>query len=97
MRRAACGSVQLELRLLPYLYAHSISFLLHAYDAIRSLVSTYETTYEETNGHGRDSHKCTVLRAQQSTDIVYTFKTTNARLSDDGTFTMPQRRRCSVR
>ena len=89
--------MQLELRLLPYLYAHSISNIIHAYDAIRSLVSTYETTDEETYSYGRDSNSTAVLRAQQSTDIVYTFKTTNARLSDDGTFTMPQRRRCSVR
>ena len=73
VRRASCRSVQPVVRLLPYLYAYSISFLLHAYDAIRSFISTNETTYEETNSYGRDSHSTTVLRAQQSTYIVYTF------------------------
>ena len=81
------------MRLLPYLYAYSVSYFVRTYYTIRSFIYTYETTYEETYSYGRVSHKCTVLRAQQSTDIVYTFKTTNARLSDDGTFTMPQRRR----
>ena len=77
MRRAARRSVQLELRLLPHLHAYRIAFILHAYDAICSLVSTYETTYEETNSYGRHSNSTTVLRAQQSTDILYTFSTTN--------------------
>ena len=77
MRRAACGSLQLELRLLPDLHAYSISIITHSYDAIRSFIYTYETTNKKTDGHGRDSHKCTVLRAQQSTDILYTFSTTN--------------------
>ena len=81
MRRAACGSVQLELRLLPYLYAYRIAFILHAYDAIRSLVSTYETTYEETYSYGRDSNSTAVLRAQQSTFLIPTFSTTDRRLS----------------
>ena len=65
------------MRLLPDLYAYRISIIIHAYDAIRSFIHTYETTYEETYSYGRVSHKCTVLRAQQSTDIVYTFSTTN--------------------
>ena len=73
MRRAACRSLQFVVRLLPDLHAYSIAFILHAYDAICSLVSTNETTYEETNSYGRDSHSTTVLRAQQSTYIVYTF------------------------
>ena len=77
MRRASRRSVQLELRLLPYLYAYSIAIILHADDAIRSLVSTYETTHEKTNSYGRDSHKCTVLRAQQSTFLIPTFSTAN--------------------
>ena len=77
MRGASCGSVQPVVRLLPDLHAYSIAVILHAYDAIRSIVYTYETTYEETNGHGRDSHKCTVLRAQQSTFLIPTFSTAN--------------------
>ena len=97
MRRAACGSLQLELRLLPYVYAHRISIIPRSYDAIRSIVSTYETTDAPTNGHGRDSHSTAVLRAQQSTFISYTVKATNGRLPDDGTFPVPQRCRCSIR
>ena len=65
------------MRLLPHLHAYRVSIILHAYDAIRSLVSTYETTNEKTDGHGRDSHKCTVLRAQQSTFLIPTFSTAN--------------------
>ena len=69
------------MRLLPYLYAYRIAFILHAYDAIRSLVSTYETTDEETYSYGRDSNSTAVLRAQQSTYILRTFTTTHRRLS----------------
>ena len=81
MRRAACGSVQSVVRLLPYLYAYRISIILHAYDAIRSIVHTYETTYEETNSYGRHSNSTAVLRAQQSTFLIPTFSTTDRRLS----------------
>ena len=93
MRRAACGSVQLELRLLPHLYAYRISILTYADDAIRTIIQPNKTTNEETDGHGRDSHSTAVLRAQQSTFVSYTVKATNGRLPDDGTVTVPQRRR----
>ena len=89
--------MQLELRLLPDLYAYGISIIPHAYDAIRSLVSTDETTDKTTDGHGRDALSTAVLRAQQSTYISQTFSTTNGRLPDDGTVTMPQRRRSRIR
>ena len=85
--------MQLELRLLPDLHAYSISIITHSYDAIRTIIQPNKTTYEETDGHGRDAHSPTVLRAQQSTFISYTVKATNGRLPDDGTLTMPQRRR----
>ena len=81
MRRAACGGVQSLVRLLPYLYAYSVSYFVRTYDAICSFVSTYETTYKTTNSYGRDSHKCTVLRAQQGTFLIPTFSTTDRRLS----------------
>ena len=81
MRRASCRRVQSLVRLLPYLYAYRIAFILHSDDAIRSLVSTYETTYEETYSYGRDSNSTAVLRAQQSTDILCTFSPTDRRLS----------------
>ena len=97
MRRAACGSVQPVVRLLPYLYAYRISIITHSYDAIRTIIQPNKTTYEETNSYGRDTNSTAVLRAQQSTDISQTFSTTNGRLPDDGTFTMPQRRRSCVR
>ena len=97
MRRAACGSVQFELRLLPYLYAYRISNIIHSDDAIRTIIQPNKTTNEETDGHGRDSHSTAVLRAQQITFISYTVKATNGRLPDDGTFAVPQRRRCSIR
>ena len=65
------------MRLLSHLHAYSIAIIIHAYDAIRAVNQTDATTDATTNSYGRDSHKCTVLRAQQSTDIVYTFSTTN--------------------
>ena len=97
MRRGARGSVQLELRLLPYLYAYRISIIPRSYDAIRTIIQPNKTTDAPTDGHGRDSHSTAVLRAQQSTFISYTVKTTNGRLPDDGTFPMPQRRGPCVR
>ena len=97
MRRASCGSVQPVVRLLPDLHAYSIAVILHAYDAIRSIVYTYETTYEETNSYGRDSNSTAVLRAQQSTYILRTFTTTHRRLSYKSTDELPQRRRRSFR
>ena len=84
------------MRLLPYLYAYSVSYFVRTYDAICSFVSTYETTYKTTNSYGRDANSTAVLRAQQSTDILCAIDATNGRLSDDGTFTVPQRRRCSL-
>ena len=81
MRGASCGSVQPVVRLLPDLHAYSIAVILHAYDAIRSIVHTYETTYEETNCYGRHSNSTAVLRAQQSTFLIPTFSTTDRRLS----------------
>ena len=77
MRRASCGGVQFVVRLLPDLHAYSIAFILHAYDAIRSLVSTYETTDEETYSYGRDSHSTAVLRALPRAYISCTVKATN--------------------
>ena len=77
MRRGARGSVQLELRLLPHLHAYRISYFARTYDAIRTVIQPNKTTYEETDGHGRDSHSTAVLRAQQSTFISYTVKATN--------------------
>ena len=76
MRRAACGSVQSVVRLLPYVYAYRIAFILHSDDAIRSILHTNKTTYEETNSYGRDSNSTAVLRAQQSTFLIPTFSTT---------------------
>ena len=81
MRRAACGSVQSVVRLLPYVYAYRIAFILHSDDAIRSILHTNKTTNEETNSYGRDSHSTAVLRAQQSTFLIPTFSTTDRRLS----------------
>ena len=89
--------MQLELRLLPDLHAYSISIITHSYDAIRTIIQPNKTTYEETDGHGRDAHSTAVLRAQQSTYFSQTFSTTNGRLPDDGTFPMPQRRRSRIR
>ena len=97
MRRAACGGVQSLVRLLPDLHAYRISIIPRSYDAIRTIIQPNKTTNEETDGHGRDSHSTAVLRAQQSTYISQTFSTTNGRLPDDGTVTVPQRRRCSIR
>ena len=97
VRRAACGSVQLELRLLPHLHAHSISYFARTYDAIRTIIQPNKTTDAPTDGHGRDSHSTAVLQALPFTFILRTVKTTNGRLPDDGTFPMPQRRRPSIR
>ena len=85
------------MRLLPYLYAYRISIILHAYDAIRSIIQPNKTTDAPTDGHGRHAHSTAVLRAQQSTYISCTVKATNAGLPDDGTFAMPQRRRSRIR
>ena len=93
MRRAACGSVQPELRLLPHLHAYRISIIPRSYDAIRTIIQPNKTTDAPTDGHGRDSHSTAVLRALSGTYISCTVKATNGRLPDDGTFPMPQRRR----
>ena len=97
VRGAARRSVQPELRLLPDLYAYGISIIIHSYDAIRTIIQPNKTTYEETDGHGRDAHSTAVLRALSGTYISCTVKATNGRLPDDGTFTMPQRRRSRIR
>ena len=97
MRRAACGSVQLELRLLPDLHAYNISIITHSYDAIRTIIQPNKTTDAPTDGHGRDSHSTAVLRALSGTYISCTVKATNRRLPDDGSFPMPQRRRSRIR
>ena len=97
MRRAARGSVQSLVRLLPYLYAYGISFLKYSDDAIRTIIQPNKTTDAPTDGHGRDSHSTAVLRALSGTYISCTVKATNGRLPDDGTVTMPQRRRSCIR
>ena len=85
------------MRLLSHLHAYSIAIIIHAYDAIRAVNQTDATTNATTNSYGVDANSTAVLRAQQSTDILSTFSTTNGRLPDDGTVTVPQRRRCSIR
>ena len=77
MRRAACGGVQFVVRLLPYLYAHSVTYLARSYDAIRTIIQPNETTNATTDGHGRDSHATAVLRALSGTYISCTVKATN--------------------
>ena len=85
------------MRLLSHLHASSIALIIHAYDAIRAVNQTDATTNATTNSYGVDANSTAVLRAQQSTDILSTFSTTNGRLPDDGTVTMPQRRRSRIR
>ena len=85
------------MRLLPYLYAYSVSYFVRTYDAICSFVSTYETTYKTTNSYGRDANSTAVLRAQQSTFLIPTFSPTDRRLSHACANAVPQRRRRSVR
>ena len=85
------------MRLLSHLHAYSIAIIIHAYDAIRAVNQTDATTNATTNSYGVDANSTAVLRAQQSTDILSTFSTTNGRLPDDGTVTMPQRRRSRIR
>ena len=84
------------MRLLSHLHAYSIAIIIHAYDAIRAVNQTDTTTNATTNSYGVDANSTAVLRAQQSTDILSTFSTTNGRLPDDGTVTMPQRRRSRI-
>ena len=84
------------MRLLPDLHAYRVSYFARTYDAIRTIIQPNKTTYEETDGHGRDAHATAVLRALSGTYISCTVKTTNGRLPDDGTFPMPQRRRSSL-
>ena len=85
------------MRLLSHLHAYSIAIIIHAYDAIRAVNQTDATTNATTNSYGVDANSTAVLRAQQSTDILFTFSTTNGRLPDDGTVTVPQRRRSRIR
>ena len=85
------------MRLLSHLHAYSIAIIIHAYDAIRAVNQTDATTNATTNSYGVDANSTAVLRAQQSTDILSPFPTTNGRLPDDGTVTMPQRRRSRIR
>ena len=96
MRRGSCWRVQSLVRLLSHLYAYGISIIPRSYDAIRTIIQPNKTTDAPTDGHGRVSYKSTILRAQQSTFISHTVKTTNGRLPDDGTFPMPQRRRSRI-